>query len=169
MLSTGPRFSLIHNVPEHGPISIFCAYPRILESVHVPYTSFNDSPFENTSYVSSASLDNVASIQIFNDERAGLCKGIIIEYNNGLERALGQCRIGVDSMQSLAQPSHICFAHVTYYRPNTEVQLCGVKVESTTKPKHKHNGMGWKCRAMKGILEFWFTEEEAKLEIFEID
>lgn len=170
MFSTGPRSSLIHNVADqNGVISIFCAYPRVLESVHVSHTSSDDSPFVRTAFVSSASLDNVANVQIFNDERVGLCRGIIIEYKNGLERALGQCRIGLDAMQSLAQPSHICFANVTYYRPNTEFQLLGVRVESTTKPMHEHNGMDWKCHAMESMLEFWLTKDKAKLEIPEND
>lgn len=136
--------------------------------MHITCTSFSDDPFGDASF-SSASLDNVAGIQIFNDKGTGLCKGIIIEYNNGLERALGQCRIGVDSLQRLAQPSHICLAHVMYYRLNTEVKLSGVKVESTTRAIHEHNGIGWKCHVVRGILEFWFTGEEARLEIFEID
>lgn len=102
----------------------------------------------------SASLDRVSKIQIFYVPGTLFCRGIIFQYDDGLRRALGQCRVGIDEIQVYARPSHICFIHTTYRQPHMDTEFQGVKVLSTIFDQdHNHEGTSWTCCEMSGVLE----------------
>lgn len=114
-------------------------------------------------HFSSASLKHICQVQILYLPDTDLCRGLIIQYKNG-QRALGQCRVGLDTAKEWAQPSRICFINIKYDDVATGRCLQGVKVAVSHEVDHHHEEMGWSCCRMSGMLNFWFTTEEAKLE-----
>jgi hypothetical protein len=123
-------------------------------------------PFERA-FFSSAPLEDIASIRIFNDREAQACRGIVIQYTNGSQRALGQCRVGIDGDQIIIGPRRLCLASFALSRSYTGDQLYATKVESSITLHHKHDGTDWVCNELRGILRFWFNNQQTKLEVSE--
>ncbi|KAK4230502.1 hypothetical protein QBC38DRAFT_496493 [Podospora fimiseda] len=51
---------------------------------------------------------DMARIQIFEDS-SGYLRGLLIYYNNGVQKALGQCRFGWDTIKTVIAPVELCF------------------------------------------------------------
>jgi hypothetical protein len=169
LLSKAPT-TIIYDELEQRPVSVFGAYSTGVEKKNLPVTPFSrplvdDPPFP-CAYVSLAPLECVSHVRIFNDEARGFCVGILFEYQNGAQRSLGQCRIGVDPSQDCAEPSHICLRRQIYSRPETPAPLQATMVKSTSEQTHDHDKQqGWTCYGMQGRLEFWFSCEETQLTV----
>ena len=97
-------------------------------------------PFDYTS-ISSAPLDNVVCARIFeNDEEE--CMGIILEYENGGMRSLGQCRLGVDFERRYYKPRYMCIHqyHVHKHRNARRLNLVRVAfTSSNASVDHAHS------------------------------
>ncbi|KAM0478576.1 hypothetical protein ACHAPX_005165 [Trichoderma viride] len=102
---------LIFNVAELAAISAMSAYPN-QNSEMQPFARFSKPLFQDACF-SSAPLENVALLHVYSDAETGLCRGILAEYNNGSQRALGECRIGLDPVCTSTSPACLCFAQVT--------------------------------------------------------
>ncbi|KFA79697.1 hypothetical protein S40288_09316, partial [Stachybotrys chartarum IBT 40288] len=173
IFSKGPPISLIHNTADLQRISLVGSYStKCLESE--PMAPFGHPeciipPFQNA-YPSWAPLQNVIGLQVFYSEENGFCRGLLLEYENGAQRALGQCRIGLDPVHAYINPTHICFLHITYSLPRaptyspprTPLQLKAVRVGCAS-GEHNHDEEGWVCSDMATNLEFWFTNEQTDL------
>lgn len=144
-------------------ISAMSAYPNESSEI-TPFARFSKAPFQEACF-SSAPLDGVVLLQIYSDAETGLCRGILAEYSNGSQRALGECRIGVDPVCTYKNPACLCFTQVTRKRPGTSIELKGIKVSSSYQPEHKHDEVGWSCFPMRGTLQLWFTNQQSSLEV----
>jgi hypothetical protein len=101
---------------------------------------------------SSAPLEAVRSAVVFTRPGMG-CRGILFEYEGGAQRAVGECRVGVDDSKATTSPSCLCIL--------VNEHLVDVVF---AKGDHQHQREGWECHVMSGILEFWFTGEAVDLE-----
>ncbi|KAI1481521.1 hypothetical protein F4774DRAFT_407827 [Daldinia eschscholtzii] len=100
-----------------------------------PYNQSYDPPFSCV-YFPSATLRNANCIQVFNGEH-WYCRGILLDYTNGAQRALGQCRIGVDSVQSYAMPAYFYFRYAIFEWEGRQCRAAVVKC--TYRNKHYHD------------------------------
>lgn len=117
---------------------------------------------------SSASLEHVLNAHVFTDEFSGLCKGILIEYKNGLKRSLGQCRLGMDYVRTYENPSRLSYAST--YRPTCQthsVPLKGAHVVFDYQDQvfFEEEGLIWEHYEMKGDLHFVFSMHEVHLKV----
>ena len=76
--------------------------------------------------------------------------GILLEYENGSQRALGQCRFGVDISKTQSRPAGVCLlsARRVYFVPESQ---------------HSHTHWPWEFCEMKGSLVFWFNDSETRV------
>lgn len=162
----------IYQNQEAPPISFLGAYEYSRENRLEISAGPRHNPHPPSSlrhaHFSSASLERVCQVQILHLPGTALCRGLIIQYEDG-QRALGQCRVGLDPAEEWAQPCCICFINTKYDDAVTGRRLQGVRVAISDEVDHGHEEMGWTCCKMSGVLNFWFTAKEAKLEYLSID
>ncbi|KAF5628683.1 uncharacterized protein FTJAE_8773 [Fusarium tjaetaba] len=154
---------LIHNVADVGPATVFGTYPRRQHHDSLPPFSNrwpNMAPrlpltFERM-YLSVASLKDVTGIQVLEDGNFE-CKGMIFDYGNGAQRALGDCKFGHYRVKTYLRPRRLCYCHV---QPTPAIAR-GVHIEIGSESDHAHSGDDWKCSKMEGNIEFWFSKEHS--------
>ncbi|KND90843.1 hypothetical protein TOPH_04652 [Tolypocladium ophioglossoides CBS 100239] len=166
LLSKSPPLTIIYDTLELQTVSVIGAYAAE-EADDSPITPFchphvGNAPFPNACF-SLAPLENVSRVSVFNNKQNELCMGILLEYDNGAQRSLGQCRVDVDPVKYYVKPTRICFRRQNYVRPGSSVSLQATMVKSTARCEHSHDEQGWTCFAMRGELEFWFSIDETKL------
>ncbi|POR31267.1 Uncharacterized protein TPAR_08516 [Tolypocladium paradoxum] len=167
LLSKPPPGTIIYNTLELQRVSVLGAYTTERDDGS-PISPFahpfiGDAPFPNACF-SLAPLKGVSRVGVFNNRQTGFCMGILLEYDNGAQRSLGQCRLDVDPVEYYAKPARICFRRQSYVGPRrTSVSLRATIVESTGRCGHSNDEQGWTCFAMRGELEFWFSAEETML------
>ncbi|KAK3304762.1 uncharacterized protein B0T15DRAFT_252660 [Chaetomium strumarium] len=105
-----------------------------------------------TSY---APLENVSQIRIFYHKGGIHCKGMVLEYNNGGQRAVGECRIMVDHCETFTRPSSIAFV-------NSGASLYQVKIRVDGP---LDDGDEWMHYTMAGTLVFWFSGMKAHMSV----
>ncbi|KAK7217874.1 hypothetical protein V2G26_005877 [Clonostachys chloroleuca] len=165
LVPSSPKL-LIHNITEFGPITVFGAFaPERNDSV----PSFLNAPPSNIpsgpALFSSVSLESVTCIEIFEGIKTGTPAGILFYYENGAQRAVGNCRIGLDSAQTYIKPTRLCWQSISK-RPNSMRAIC--KLDSGDYSKHQHrthltqNDI-WVCNALEGTMEFWFSQEDSSI------
>ena len=155
---------LVYDTTERYHVSYLAAYPRGGEK---PSSSLGEThpfdrpqsaiPFRMANY-SSASLEGVVRARTFlrqNDD----CRAIVLEYSNGSQRAMGDCRLGIDPVEIWNTPTCICIFKTTYNPRPLAVALQVVKVRFSER-EHQHTEPGWTCHAMRGNIEFWYTHDE---------
>ncbi|KAE8442169.1 hypothetical protein EG329_003757 [Mollisiaceae sp. DMI_Dod_QoI] len=108
ILSKAPPATLIYNTADIQPVSTIGAYSKE-ERICGPITPFShptldEPPFQDACF-SSAPLESVTRVKIFYNEENGHCRGILFDYDNGAQQALGQCRLGVDPHRTCVKPS----------------------------------------------------------------
>lgn len=109
-------------------------------------------------YFASASLDRVASTEVFLDRTKTSCRGILIRYEDGTERALGQCRVGVDPSEACVRPQQIRYLDVSWALIEEGLN-CRTAVEFRSAETHVSVKKDWLCSNMEGYLKFWFNED----------
>ncbi|KND91539.1 hypothetical protein TOPH_03860 [Tolypocladium ophioglossoides CBS 100239] len=167
-LLTEQPLALIYEKPEIIPVSFIGIHSACHKAKQISLAlPFHGSPPFEKAYFSSAPLEDVSSIRIFNEMEAQACRGIVIQYVNGSQRALGQCRVGIDRDQIVMRPRRLCLASFALGRSYTGDQLYGTKVESSTTLHHKHDRTDWACNELRGVLRFWFKNQQTKLELYE--
>ncbi|KAL7924041.1 hypothetical protein ACQKWADRAFT_35977 [Trichoderma austrokoningii] len=159
---------LIFNVAELAVILAMSAYPNQSKSSEMkPFARFGEPPFKEACF-SSASLENVTFLHIYTDADTGFCRGILVEYSNGSQRALGECRIGLDPVNTCKNPACLCFTAITRILAGTPIVLKGTKVSSSAyQSVHTHDEEGWTCLPMRGAVEFWFTNRQSVLRVID--
>lgn len=126
---------------------------------------------------SFAPLKDVVRISIYRGNKRKLCRGILLEYQNGAQRSLGQYRLGVDKGKHYTKPTRLCFRPTTYdgrwlngpRYPDPGGSQKVTVVTCTTECLHTHERDGWTCCALEGELEFWFSEGETSLKYIKED
>ncbi|KAK1244955.1 hypothetical protein MKX08_004584 [Trichoderma sp. CBMAI-0020] len=154
---------LVFNVAEPAAISAMSAYPNQNGEIQ-PFARLGKPPFQEACF-SSAPLEDVALVHVYSDAETGLCRGLLAEYHNGSQRALGECRIGLDPVCTYRSPACLCFRRTTRHRPGTSIELRGTRVCTADQSKHEHDEEGWLCFPMRGSLRFWFTNEQSVLDV----
>ncbi len=159
---------LIYDTIELGYISYFAAYrqggakPAAASQAHPFDHQLCEAPFLEANY-SSASLQGVVRARTFL-RRDGHCCAIILDYINGSQRAMGDCRVGIDPVETWNMPKYLCILKTTYTPPVSVSALQTVKVRFSER-EHQHAGSCWTCHAMGGNIEFWFTHNETSIRV----
>jgi hypothetical protein len=153
------RSVLVHNVPEFNePISFLT-----LESDGEAGVKISRPPVTTGEPLlsSSATLTNTVALHVFEDPASGFCRGIIVEYKNGAQRALGECRLGEHRVRVYKTPTHICMTR----RITRTISCKDVRVKAVTDPDHRHERVeAMRCYPMSGKLEFLFDREHTHID-----
>ena len=162
--------TLIYQEPEElQPVFMLGGYdPRPpFERKHPPLfwpQDYHTKP--SGSCFSWATLSGVAFVQTFFDDDNGMCRGILIRYENGGSRALGQCRLHVDSSVTVVKPTRFCFQPTTYLTSPQKLERSGVRAEFGQAEPHEHtDGEGWECLPLCGTLKFSFTQDSSCISV----
>ncbi|KAM5368769.1 hypothetical protein ACJZ2D_009323 [Fusarium nematophilum] len=95
---------------------------------------------------SSASLDNVKGVHVYRCRRRGF-RGMVIEYNNGAQRAVGECRLGYYRCTTWMKPSTMYWTW-----PNTTGRM---RLVFNKNPATKKSPVEWRSAAVEGELHCW--------------
>lgn len=107
-------------------------------------------------FLSSASLKLVTQAQVFHDAETSFCKGILLDYQNGGQQALGECRLGLDPAQVYHQPTRLVLIIEDGKHPELghQVERCRL-VFGHRRLKRDSSYWNWQhCRLKKHVLEF---------------
>jgi hypothetical protein len=122
-------------------------------------------------FFSSASLEGILNVHVFTVSWKKLCKGILIEYENGSKRALGQCRLGLDDVQSWHKPLSMHYVPADYDRNVCDLinesrtsRSAQVTFDSESSHVTEHGSLEENHYELKGRLNFWFTFHEVELQ-----
>ncbi|KAL6910158.1 hypothetical protein GGI43DRAFT_389463 [Trichoderma evansii] len=119
-------------------------------------------------YNSYAPLERVVKAHVFTDNEADRCRGILLEYEDGMKRALGQCRLGFDHAQCYENPTTFCYLPVkSLFKENLGYHDKGIQVtfDSKTGPFEEQDTAKWEICPMKGTLQFGLTHLETIVKI----
>lgn len=116
---------------------------------------------------SCAPLENVRRARIFYCGDDGVhCKGLLLEYANGGQRALGQCRLLVDRCETVVAPASVALANVVWWprlgsaSSTTEEPLRAIRVQFDGVHGDSDDDVSWSHFAMAGTLQLWFIHSE---------
>jgi hypothetical protein len=164
---------IVHSAREGRPISVIGASPPVQHHAVNRLSPFGKTDdqirlFSNDAYVSTAKMSNFRWIRIFYDAFDGFCRGMILKYRDGAERALGQCRIGVDPCRTYLRPLWMCYLRTTSLDEGSQAQLRVVRAECSDEVNHRHYDDKWRCRVvgpLGSIIQFQFSNRETDLRI----
>lgn len=140
---------------------IFPKDTRCKDFSPVPPQSPRSSAIRASCY-SSALLASIRYIWIYlNGE--GLCSGLIIDYKNGGQRALGSCRVGVDPAERCAKLEDTRFRSVMITLESGQDFHGGVKIEICSASDDEEQEPGWTRFREGGMLEMWFDDKTVAL------
>ncbi|KAF5676218.1 hypothetical protein FCIRC_7139 [Fusarium circinatum] len=105
-------------------------FPRVLPSGGCPL-------YRGRLYF-EASAKDVVHVDVYYEEATGYCRGLLLEYANGAQRALGQCRVGIDPFKSCDKPNWLCYSHSFDNKPFDRIRQCKVEC-STGSDSHDHS------------------------------
>jgi hypothetical protein len=110
-----------------------------------------DHPFE------SAALEGIVCAWVYySPEENDNCRGILLEYENGGQRALGQCRVNEDPFKRYPYPSLICFLKKWITPTSVQVHVDFGHIHGQ---QEAHDQPGWECHPLRGTLSFLYTIE----------
>jgi hypothetical protein len=119
-------------------------------------------------YHSYAPLEGVRQVRVFYEDDGIHCAGMLFEYENGGQRALGQCRVHVARSRTYERPSSIAYAH-TY--TVIHVAVAGlptyhhrVRVHFDGLPEDVVLDEWWHV-AMEGTVDFWFKHDQVVMSV----
>ncbi|EWG36251.1 hypothetical protein FVEG_14642 [Fusarium verticillioides 7600] len=55
-------------------------------------------------------LQGTTRIDVFTCKATDLCRGMLFGYEDGAQRAVGQCRLGIDNVTTYINPTRICYS-----------------------------------------------------------
>lgn len=172
VLSKSPPSTIIYNTSLVRPISVIgacttqkdaCDDLPPIDPFRCPLIEKNP-PFRDACF-SLSPLNGTSRIWLFNDNGNRFCLGILLEFNNGAQRSLGQCRVGIDRSEDYQKPVCICFRHQSYTHPGVSGLLQATTVTCTERQEHSHGSRDWACFRLQGELEFWFSIYETRLTV----
>ncbi|KAI3530631.1 hypothetical protein CABS03_15150 [Colletotrichum abscissum] len=134
-------------------------------SVVVPPAPENP-PFPDACHA-LAKLSCVKSIWIFRDEESRFCRGLIVEYHDGTEKVLGQCRVGVDLAERCGAVEQFSFKVVRRQeRPGKRMAMVMVMVRSSRSQGNDACDDGqWTVCSHEDTLEVWATATQMVMTI----
>ena len=162
-------------------MSFFGAYPRSTrqesdsEILDFPFCPAVPSGWnsghcstDRSLHFSSAPLHGIVRAEVFQRGRGPCCRGILLTYKTGGQRALGDCRLGFDSSQVYIAPVFLC-AEPRRYKPDPafDWQFRLVRVQFQGAEGHEHDEAGWECYKLEGTVNFWFAHDQQYLEVIQ--
>lgn len=168
---TGPGTKLVHNLAEGNPLSIIGAHPQNRQQpVGVDPSQLQPiaSPRVGRGCFSTAHLKDATRLSVFEDPITHACKGVVIDYANGGQRAIGQCRVGEHPVVEYDSPSTIYVAPVGDRRQKWGLGEARVVAVSESGPTPEHmkafdSTAGWRSYALSGEMQFWFDRHVSQL------
>ena len=136
----GGTFTYYSSAPLRAVAAAEVFYRRVSIRVPLPDSSALDSPLPRPhAFVST-------------------CQGIILHYENGGSRALGNVQVGVDPSCTVVKPTHVCIAYACFRRKYLVLEL-------RSDPQHvlfpSEGVIFSSCRRLKGVLQYWFNDDDA--------
>lgn len=161
------HLTLIHNGSNHS-IASFIGADTVGEATSGLELRINDPlPFAINCY---ESLERVVCAQVFSEIESGKCRGILLEYEDGIKRTLGQCRLGFDVVRSYEHPTSFCYLSITY-RIHEHLGYFGKKpyvaFNSETSSVEGQGTAEWETYPMRGTLHFAYTSSETVLKVYD--
>ncbi|PON29443.1 hypothetical protein TGAM01_v201692 [Trichoderma gamsii] len=155
------------NVDEQNTVIAITISPTITSL----YPGAVSSSLLPKAFFSSAPLEGILNAHVFTVGWKKLCKGILIEYENGSKRALGQCRLGLDEVQSWHKPLSMHYVPEEYGRTvgdliNESRTSRSAQVAFDCESSHvtEDGSLEENYHELKGCLNFWFTYHEVELQ-----
>lgn len=170
---TGPGTKLVHNLSEGKPLSLIGAYPQNREmsaGIDASQLAPIAVPRVGRGCFSAANLKNATHLSVFEDKVTRACKGVIIEYANGAQRAIGQCRVGEDPVVEYRNPEKLCIAPVGERKQSLrwglgETRVMAVSSSSAAPAELGGDDLHWRSYDLSGELQFWFDRNVSQLVI----
>lgn len=106
-------------------------------------------PYSHGGCLSWAPLENVARLRLFTDEDAGICRGLLLEYEDGGQRSVGECRVGLDVERAYERPVGLCIGRKSGF------PRWSIRVRVDGQAEHTHPERNWQCYSMRGTLVSW--------------
>lgn len=120
--------------------------------------------FDRFGYYSRTPLGQIAESTVYYVPDTGSCRGILLRYENGGCRAVGQCRVNVDPSETIAEPSLIC-VRKEIYRDSQGLTQEKTLVKFTHNALHDEIDKGWARYPLEGFIEFYFFFNHVLVEI----
>jgi hypothetical protein len=177
------RYAFFINRPEHPPTNLVYStdlgWPKSRISIITTYSEHSqDGTFEQPRHHycpppdasswaimhSHAPLENIRQVRMFyyQDRSVQSCKGLLVEYDDGGKRALGQCRLHVDPSDTFERPTRIAFLHVADTYPR-RLEVLFDELPSADHPQLNE----WFYYEMTGTLDFWFSTNHERMAVRE--
>ncbi|KAI0392002.1 hypothetical protein F5Y17DRAFT_438454 [Xylariaceae sp. FL0594] len=159
LLCWHPPVTLVYSQVTLEPIIFLGAYCRSgppAEPVDWPAHEPKTCPIKDEVMLfSTASLEDLRSVEVFYgaDHGGRYCSGMLLYYKNGACRAVGQCRIGIDSTRKFDKPSRFCF----------RMEVFGSLVDWGNESHSEVSG--WSCNPLKGRIECWFSHSSSVISV----
>lgn len=166
--------TLIHDIRESESGHITFLGVHSLNGAKTPISPLNravpttgDLEYMYLAYT-SAPLQNIRRLRVFRSEE-GSWRGMLLYYKNGAQRAVGQCRVGVDDSTSYDDPRGIClFGRAALQHSesewNDEFNARDVVIKTGDECEH---GSPWlhRCRPLTGEVGVWFAGAVARISV----
>jgi hypothetical protein len=107
-------------------------------------------------------LENIRQVRVFYRGN-GSCKGMLVDYDDGGQRAVGQCRLHVDPSDTFKRPSRIAFLNFADI-PNSSTKEVYVLLDELP-PADDPQLKDWQYYEMTGTLDFWFGAHHESMEV----
>lgn len=117
--------------------------------------------FYPTNYT-TAPLRGVVRALTFPSPDGHHSRAMILHYADGAQRALGDCRVGIDQPEVWEMPRCICICNTV---PTSQNMLRLTKFRFSEPDHEQHTEPGWTCHDMSGIVELWFGGDEFRIRI----
>ncbi|KAL7902765.1 hypothetical protein HDV64DRAFT_266767 [Trichoderma sp. TUCIM 5745] len=116
------------------------------------------------------SLERVVCAKVFSENESGKCRGILLEYEDGIKRTLGQCRLGFDAVRSYEHPTSFCYLSISY-RIHEHLAYFGKNVyvafNSETSSVEGQGTAEWEIHPMQGTLHFAYNSYETVINVYD--
>ncbi|TFB05509.1 hypothetical protein CCMA1212_002428 [Trichoderma ghanense] len=165
-LSANGPVTLVYGEPKEGfsipLIGSYCASPT--QQPPRPFGLEKPSaPLGGYGYYSRAPLSHITRATVFLNPVHGVCRGVLLHYENGGCRTVGQCRVNVDASETVDAPTMIC---VRAESP-CNFHSCGsrVAIKFLRDGLQDELGNGWKRHPLEGFIEFYFEDQGVSVQI----
>ena len=134
-----------------------------------PYSPWSDNHnirFDG-GYVLKAPLAKVNRVEVFYDKETQYSRGAVFTYDNGGQRCIGECRLGVVPTKVFKKPTKICYSP-TDEDEGQEDECEHVRIEACEEEEtHKHaddEESIWKCFDLEGVFVGYFDWDHFYIE-----
>lgn len=172
VLAAQNSISLVYCEPnKRDMLSFFGAYQASPATFNVASRPRFADPGVNQmgqfTYYSWASLDGVSSVVKFFEDDFDFCRGLMIYYENGARRTVGDCRVQADRQATVNKPTQICYRTKIPEGEDGENGIgtvCKLRVEFEHHNEHEGDER-WHCVPFRGTIRFWIARSFSWLSI----